>query len=131
MNPEPATSRPNRRWVIRSLLLPVLALSGIAVVHADGALGTFGFVVKVETDGIFNPRLKSVIVVSVIPGLPAAAAGIAAGDSVLQVEGKPIAGAAASDMAALMKKAPGDKLLLKLRRGGDEYTVSLTAVQRP
>jgi serine protease Do len=76
--------------------------------------------------------LKSVLVQSVTPGLPAAVAGVAAGDSVLEVDGKPVSGALAADMAKLMKKSPGETLVLKLGRANREvYTVRLTAVVRP
>ena len=96
------------------------------------AAGTFGFVAKVDADGWFNPRLKSVLIQSVVPGLPAATAGLAVGDIVVEVDGRAVAGAAASEMADLMKKTPGQKLNLKLRRPrGDTYTVELTAVRRP
>jgi C-terminal processing protease CtpA/Prc len=130
------TSRSNlqnrsRRLTLRSLPLAVLQLTALGRAMADEATGTFGLVAKVETDGVFSPRLKSVLIQSVVPGLPAAASGIAAGDLVVEVDGRVVAGAAASDMASLMKKAPGQKLGLKLRRPrGDVYAVELTAVQR-
>ena len=113
-------------------MLAVAALGPTVGAMADTAPGTFGFVAKVDADGIFNPRLKSVLVQSVTPGLPAAVAGVVAGDSVLEVEGKPVAGALASDMAKLMKKSPGETLVLKLgRSNGEAYSVRLTAVTRP
>ena len=105
---------------------------GVGVASADERTGTFGFVAKVDADGFFNPRLKSVLIQSVAPGMPAAAAGISVGDLVVEVEGRVVMGASASDMATLMKKAPGQKLALKLRRPrGETYTVELTAVPRP
>ena len=108
-----------------------LAMMGIGLTAAEEPGGTFGFVAKVDADGIFNPRLKSVLVQSVIPGFPAAAAGITAGDLVLEVEGRVVAGAAASEMSRLMKKTPGQKLALKLKRpGGEVYVVELTAVPK-
>lgn len=90
--------------------------------------GSFGFVAKVEADGIFNPTLKSVFVQSVQTGMPAAIAGIAAGDSIIEVEGVRVSGAKASAMADRMKKKPGEHLVLKLlRANGDSYVVTLTA----
>ena len=107
-------------------------LTGLDPATAQEATGTFGFVAKVDADGIFNLRLKSVLIQSVVPGGPAAAAGIAAGDGVVEVEGRPVAGALASEMSKLMKKAPGQKLVLKLKRAaGEPYVVELTAVARP
>ena len=126
------TRSPDRRAALRILMLAVAALGPTVGAMADTAPGTFGFVAKVDADGIFNPRLKSVLVQSVTPGLPAAVAGVVAGDSVLEVEGKPVAGALASDMAKLMKKSPGETLVLKLgRSNGEAYSVRLTAVTRP
>lgn len=98
---------------------------------AEEASGTFGFSAKVDVDGVFRPRLKSVLIGAVTPGMPAAVAGVAPGDSVLEVEGQPILGKAAADIAPLMKKAPGETLLMKLKRtSGDVYTVRLTATRR-
>jgi C-terminal processing protease CtpA/Prc len=114
------------------LLWPAFLVFGVGVASADERTGTFGFVAKVDADGFFNPRLKSVLIQSVAPGMPAAAAGISVGDLVVEVEGRVVMGASASDMATLMKKAPGQKLALKLRRPrGETYTVELTAVPRP
>lgn len=98
---------------------------------AEPTAGTFGFAAKVEVDGILRPRLKSVLIGAVTPGLPAAVAGIAPEDSVLEVEGRPISSSVASEMAALMRKAPGETLHLKLKRtSGEVYAVRLTAVER-
>lgn len=132
MSARQETRSPGRRVALRMLSLAALALAPTAYARADSAPGTFGFSAKVDADGIFNPRLRSVQVQSVTPGLPAAAAGMAAGDSVLEVEGRPVTGALASDMARLMKKSPGETLVLKLgRSNGEVVTVRLTAVARP
>jgi membrane-associated protease RseP (regulator of RpoE activity) len=132
MTPKPNIQDRSRRLALRSLPLTGLLLMDNAVAVAGDSTGTFGLVAEVETDGFFTPRLKSVRIQSVVPGLPAAAAGIAAGDLVVEVDGRVVMGAGASDMANLMKKAPGQKLGLKLRRPrGDVYAVELTAVQRP
>jgi C-terminal processing protease CtpA/Prc len=123
-----------RRLVLRWLPSAAFSIVGVGAAMADqaAAAGTFGFVAKVDADGWFNPRLKSVLIQSVVPGLPAATAGLAVGDIVVEVDGRAVAGAAASEMADLMKKTPGQKLNLKLRRPrGDTYTVELTAVRRP
>jgi C-terminal processing protease CtpA/Prc len=132
MPSERAVGPSARRAALRSLLMSAHLVMGIGPAASEEAAGTFGFVAKVDADGVFNPRLKSVLIQSVVPGGPAAAAGIAAGDVVLEVEGRPVAGAAASEMSKLMKKAPGQKLALKLKRaGGEAYLVELTAEARP
>jgi C-terminal processing protease CtpA/Prc len=115
--------RPSRRIV---LALIALAFTGSA--FAEATKGTFGFVAKVDAEGIFDPVLKSVHIESVQPGLPAALAGMVAGDSILEVEGTRVAGAKASVMAQRMKKKPGESVLLKLLRvGGETYVVTLVA----
>jgi len=117
------THRPSRRVV---LALIALAFSGPA--FAEAPTGTFGFVAKVEAEGILDPVLKAVHIESVQPGLPAALAGMVAGDSVVEVEGARVAGAKASAMAQRMRKKPGESVLLKLlRAGGETYVVTLVA----
>jgi C-terminal processing protease CtpA/Prc len=132
MRSELAIQLSARRAVLRRLLISAPLVMGLGPATAQEATGTFGFLAKVDADGVFNPRLKSVLIQSVAPGGPAAAAGIAGGDAVVEVEGRPVAGAAASELSKLMKKAPGQKLVLKLKRAeGEPYVVELTAVARP
>ena len=118
--------RPPRRTALALIALPFTGLT-----LAEEPKGTFGFVAKVDADGIFSPTLKAVHIQSVQPGLPAALAGIVAGDSILEVEGTKVAGAKASTMADRMKKKPGESVLLKLLRvSGDTYVVKLVAAAR-
>jgi len=115
--------RPSRRTA-----LALIALKFIGLTFAEEPKGTFGFVAKVDADGVFNPILKAVHIQSVQPGLPAALAGIVAGDSILEVEGTKVAGAKASTMADRMKKKPGESVHLKLLRvSGETYVVTLVA----
>jgi C-terminal processing protease CtpA/Prc len=112
----------------RSALALIVAFAAGAAI-ARQPRGTFGFVAKVDADGIFNPTLKSAFVQSVQPGMPAAIAGVVAGDSIVEVEGIKVAGASASTMAERMKKKPGETLILRLlRANGETYLVTLTAV---
>jgi len=115
-----------------ALLLRALALLTTLFVsfatHAADDKGGYGFAVTVAVAGIFDHTLKSVVVKSVDPGLPAAAAGLAAGDILLEVEGKPVPGSKAEDMMAQMKRKPGEPLNLKLKRAnGDIYSATLVA----
>ena len=113
----------------RRSALALIAAFAAGAAFAKEPRGTFGFVAKVDADGIFNPTLKSVFVQSVQPGMPAAIAGVAAGDSIVEVEGIKVAGASASTMAERMKKKPGETLILRLlRANGETYLVTLTAV---
>ena len=112
----------------RRTTLAVLAFVATGIAFADDAKGSFGFVGKVDSDGFFDPTLKSVFVQSVQPGLPAARAGIVVGDSIIEVDGTKVAGAKASAMADRMKKKPGQQAVLKLLRvNGETYVVTLTA----
>jgi C-terminal processing protease CtpA/Prc len=106
-----------------------MAFAPTMVAVAEESRGIFGLTVKVDSDGIFNPTLKSVLIQSVQSGMPAALAGIVAGDSILEVEGNKVAGAKASTMADRMNKKPGEQVTLKLRRAsGEAYEVTLVAV---
>lgn len=118
--------RLSRRNVLAAV---VTTLAGCA--QAEERIGTFGFVVKVDADGLLNPTLTTVHIQSVQQGLPAALAGIAAGDKVLEVGGTKVAGASPSAMAERMKKRPGDSVVLKLARAsGEHYVVTLVAVEK-
>lgn len=62
------------------------------------------------------------------PASPAALQGVARGDEVLALNGRPAAEiVAADDFGALTAANEGDTLVLRLRRGGVERTVTLTA----
>ena len=94
--------------------------------------GVLGFSIEIDGDGFFlNPTLKSVTVVSVAASSPAANAGIAPKDRIVEADGHAVVGAKGKDLEPLLKKAPGQSLRLKLRRPtGEEYAVTLVAVPR-
>jgi C-terminal processing protease CtpA/Prc len=95
--------------------------------------GTFGLTVDVDADGFFlNPTLKSVTVQKVEPKSPAANAGIAAGDQIVEAEGRAVAGAKARELQPILSKQPGQTIHLLLKRlKGETYKVTMTAVARP
>jgi putative serine protease PepD len=69
-------------------------------------------------------------VADVISGGPAAAAGITVGDTVTAVGGRTIGGP--DDVsAAIENRRPGDKVDIKVKRGGAEHTLSVTLGTRP
>jgi C-terminal processing protease CtpA/Prc len=114
---------PTRRIVLALAALPIPSLA-----LSLEPKGTFGFAATIDADGGFYPTLKSVRIQSVQPGMPAALAGVVAGDLVLEVEGTKVAGANASRMAERMKKKPGESVFLKLvRANGETYSVKLVA----
>jgi len=96
---------------------------------ADGTRGRLGFTVYVEVDGSYaKPILKSVHVQEIEPGSPAEAGGLKLDDQILQVQGKPLAGANARDVAAMVQVPPGAKLRLVVRStDGAQRHVTLVA----
>lgn len=119
----------------RTVLLAVLALLALPIAqqaHAGPVPGTFGFAINVDGDGFFlNPTLKSVTIKSVVPGRPAATAGIKPGDQIVEVEGRQVLGAKANDLQPLLKKNVGETLRLRLRKpSGELYAVSMVAAPK-
>jgi predicted metalloprotease with PDZ domain len=121
----------NRRNFL-TLALTVAATLPLSA-HAETNDGWFGVEVKVNTKGIsFNPKIRNVKITKVFPSSPAAAAGLAVGDSVVAIQGVTVAGAKANTLRALMKKAVGEEIQIKIKRGTAEpYAVKMTAVQKP
>jgi C-terminal processing protease CtpA/Prc len=130
--PDTGHLRMHHRFSRRHALV-IFAAALTELTRAEAPKGSFGFVAKVDASGFFNPTLKSVHIESVQPGMPAALAGIAAGDSILEVEGATVEGATASAMTERMKKRPGESVVLRLvRANGETYVVTLVAVaQKP
>jgi C-terminal processing protease CtpA/Prc len=120
-----------RRLFLARAACCAVALLGIAISNAEAPPGTFGFVVTIDADGFFDPVLKAVTIRAVEPGLPAAWAGITVGDTIIEVEGKQVAGAKARDLEPLMRKRVGEALSMKLRHAsGESYAVSIIAAAR-
>ena len=96
---------------------------------ADDARGRLGFTVYVQVDGSYaKPILKSVHVQEIEPGSPAEAGGLKIDDQILQVQGKPLVGANARDVAAMVQVPPGTKLRLVVRStDGAERRVTIVA----
>jgi C-terminal processing protease CtpA/Prc len=125
----PTLTRLRLATVLAGLLLSSTAYAADETGKEKGSLG---FAVKVAVAGLFDHTLKSVVVQAVDPGLPAAAAGLAPGDTVLEVEGKPVPGSKAGDMAALVKRKVGESVTLKLQRAnGEVYAATLVAAPAP
>jgi regulator of sigma E protease len=64
------------------------------------------------------------LVRDVVPGKPAAIAGLKAGDAILAIDGEPMR--SPSDVATVTNGHPGERLRFKLRRDGSEFEVGLT-----
>ncbi len=93
-----------------------------------GERGYFGFSHEIDGEGAFwNPTLRAVKIARVSPKSPAEAAGIQPGDSVLEVAGKPVAGAKGKDILALIEKDIGESVRMKLKHANGEV-VEITMV---
>lgn len=113
----------------KRVLLSWLLLAGLA--HATET-GSFGVGILVRGSGFFlNPVIKSVTITELEQDMPAAKAGVSVGDSLLEVNGRAVPGARASDIRPLLERPIGESILFKLRRAsGEEYSVSLVSAPR-
>jgi C-terminal processing protease CtpA/Prc len=108
---------------IRNMMaITLLALAATGSWAAEK--GSFGFAVAVESEVMslnpMNPTLKSVSVAKVQPGSPAEAAGLLAGDQVMEIEGQPVAGAKANDLKSHLSKNVGETVILKVKKASGE-----------
>jgi C-terminal processing protease CtpA/Prc len=96
---------------------------------AEFQRGRLGFTVYVNVDGSYaKPVLKSVHVQEIEPGSPAEAGGLQVDDEIVQVQGQPLVGANARDVAAMVQVPPGERLRLVVRgRDGSERHVTIVA----
>jgi len=84
---------------------------------------------RVEIRSIDTDRI---VIAEIVPGSPAARAGLVAGDEVLTIEGTQVAGAKALALRSLAQRDVGQTLHATLRHhGGAVYSVSMVAVPRP
>lgn len=95
--------------------------------------GWFGFALAIDAEGFsLNPKLRTVKIEKVFPNSPAAKAGLAAGDNILEMEGIVVAGAQANALKAATQKAVGESLRLKFQRGADApREITLVAAAKP
>lgn len=110
------------RIAVVFLLLLVFARPSRA---ADQKLG---FAVSVEGEGFFlNPVVTKILVTEVTKGSLAEAAGMRAGDQILQLEGQNAAGKRAWELQPFMKLNPGETRRLRLKHAdGTEANVRIT-----
>jgi putative serine protease PepD len=70
------------------------------------------------------------LVTRVIPGSPAAGAGIKPGDVITQIDTQPIAAPSIAS-AAIEGMQPGDQVSIELQRGKAAYSAEVTLAPRP
>jgi S1-C subfamily serine protease len=77
-----------------------------------------------------NAPVRGALVSSVVPGSPAAAAGIRPGDLITQLDTEPIV-APAVFVSALSGLQPGDRVDIQVQRGFSQYTAHVRLASRP
>ena len=119
------------RIFMNVLLAAAVCLSPLPLNAAEK--GWFGFALLIDAEGIsLSPTLRSIKIEKVFPNSPAAKAGLAPGDDILEMEGIVVAGAKANALKAATQKAVGEPLRLKFKRGADApREISLVAAAKP
>ena len=98
------------------------------VQHAE--LGVIGQSVDPEVARIYGlPVDEGAVVVDVRAGSPAEAAGLRTGDIVIAVDDEPV-GSIAELAGRLQQRTPGETVLLRVVRGGDEFQVEVELTSR-
>ena len=116
-----------------AVLLAVAALSmAPASLHA-AEKGWFGFALNIDAEGLsLSPKLRSIKIEKIVPASPAANAGLASGDMILEIEGVTVDGAKADTLKAAIQKSVGETLRLKIKHGADApHDISLIAAPKP
>jgi C-terminal processing protease CtpA/Prc len=86
-----------------------------------------GLSIEVDTDSVFGGKVNKVLVTKVSPASQASAAGVAAGDEVIQVHGKVVPGAEARSLKPQMEFIPGQPKRIAFKRvNGSVYEVTFT-----
>jgi C-terminal processing protease CtpA/Prc len=101
--------------ILSCLVLFLILCSSVRAAPGEG--GWFGLALKVNADGFFHPVVRSISVEKVWPDSPAARAGLAAGDAVLEVQGVKVAGATPAQLKPALQTAVGQTLRLKVQHG--------------
>ena len=120
---------------LRSAVLMLLLLTGASWAGASsaGERGYFGFGLAISGKGFFlNPEVTALKIASIVPGMPAARAGIQAGDLITKVDGLSVAGSKATALKSHAEREVGQSLRLELKHAnGQVYTVNMVAVPKP
>ena len=100
----------------------------LLVQPSQGADQKTGFVTQVEGEGFFlNPVVTKILVTEVTKGSLAEAAGMKAGDQIIQIDGQNILGKRAMQLVPFMKLKPGETRTLRLKHAdGTEAVAKIT-----
>ena len=108
--------------------LSVCMVFGLTITQATAQQpsGKIGFSLKVQADGIFNPRVTKIVVDLVEPESQAQKAGLALGDELIKVEDLEVPGTDASVLKPHIKFVSGKpKKLVFKRVNGQIYEATL------
>jgi C-terminal processing protease CtpA/Prc len=124
---------PPTRHLHTLTLLALLSTALLASAADDKNKGWFGLTVSAAVEGTsFNPALQSITIAKVMPSSPAAAAGLVAGDQIVEIQGMTIPGATAKEVRGAMHQNVGASLHLTVKHGAAEpKVVTLIAVAKP
>ena len=119
-----------------ALLVLAVALSTHSArsVGAESTPKPIGISIEVDTDSLFGGKVNRIVVTKVAPESQAKAAGVTAGDEIVQLEGKVVQGVEAKALKPHMEFVPGKSKRIGLKRtDGSLYEVTLTKhpVQAP
>lgn len=103
--------------------IPVDIAERVADALVAGQTVAFGYLGVEGGDSVSGQT--GALVASVVPGAPAAAAGLEAGDVILAIDGQPTP--TFGDLGvAIRQRAPGDEVDLTVVRGGEEQQLTVT-----
>jgi predicted metalloprotease with PDZ domain len=111
-----------------SFALSVCIVFGLTITKATAQQpsGKIGFSLKVQADGIFNPKVTKIVVDLVEPESQAQKAGLALGDELIKVEDIEVPGTDASVLKPHIKFISGKpKKLVFKRVNGQIYEATL------
>ena len=127
----PRLRLPRAQVVLISLLALALlagAAYGLTSIHdseSTPASSTSWLGAKLE-----NWPAGGALIGAVVPGSPAASAGLKPGDLIIQVQGRPVVSPVNVD-AAVAALGVGDTLQIQAARGGSTYSTNVTLAARP
>jgi hypothetical protein len=133
-----AWGRHRRRLRVALVVASVTLLGGGVVYAASAALAGGAGQHPVAASGsrpwlgidVSSSPVGGALVVAVVPGSPAAAAGIEPGDVITDIDTQPVA-APATFISAIAGMEPGDRVDIHLKRGATGYTAHVELGARP
>jgi serine protease Do len=121
--------------VLAGILILAVAGAGYAVISNKGSNQQPVPVAQTGTEPWLGVHLASApirgaLVSKVVPGSPAAAAGIRPGDVITQLDTQPIE-ASATFASAISGMQAGERVDIQLQRGAQRFTVHVALASRP